>query len=66
MNAVTPLPAHRVRTRTEIDRDVLAACRRLGELAMKAELAMQPPDRDAIGPVAEGLRRLLIEGRAQG
>lgn len=54
----------RTRTRSEIDRDLIAACARLGELAMVARIGMQPPDREAIGNIAGGLRRLLIEGRA--
>lgn len=51
----------RTRTGVEIDRDMLAACRRLGEIAMVSELGRVPPDRGEIRMIAEGLRRLLVE-----
>lgn len=51
----------RTRTSTEITRDMLAACRRLGEIAMVSELGRVPPDRGEIRMIAEGLRRLLVE-----
>lgn len=53
---------HRQRSAAEIDHDLIAACARLGELAMAAQIGMRPPDRNAIGSTAEGLRRLLVEG----
>jgi hypothetical protein len=54
------------RTRTEIVRDVLAACRRLGELGLAAELAMRTPDITALETTAAGLQRMLVEYRAAG
>lgn len=57
---------HRTRTRTEIDRDVLSACRRLGELAMVAEIGLCAPDHAEISATCEGLRCALIEHRAGG
>lgn len=61
MNAATEC---RQRTRAEVDHDLIAACARLGELAMASQIGRTPPDREAIGNIAGGLRRLLIEGRA--
>ncbi len=51
----------RQRTRTEIDRDVIAACRRLGEIALAAELSLIAPNHAEVACIAEGLRRTLAE-----
>ena len=54
----------RQRTRTEIDRDIIAACRRLGAIALAAELSLQPPNHAEVACIAEGLRRTLAEREA--
>jgi hypothetical protein len=61
---VTGVPYHR--PRTEVVRDVLAACRRLGELGLFAELAMSEPDISALETTSAGLQRALAEYRATG
>lgn len=57
--------AHRQRTPAEIEADLQAACRAIGTLAGTARLNATPIDRDALTNAAEGLRRLLVEGRAE-
>lgn len=56
--------ALRQRTRTEIDRDLIAACRRLGAIALAAELGLTAPTRADVARIAEGLRRTLAEREA--
>ena len=51
----------RYRTRAEIIRDVLAACRRLGEIALAADLELRQPNLAEVVRNAEGLRRVLAE-----
>ena len=51
----------RYRTRAEIIRDVLTACRRLGEIALAADLEMRQPNLPEVGRNAEGLRRVLAD-----
>ncbi len=51
----------RYRTRAEIIRDVLTACRRLGEIALAADLELRQPNLAEVGRNAEGLRRVLAE-----
>ena len=66
MNAVTREAAagHRRRTRTEVVRDVVRACRRLGDIATVAELGLREPSAAEVDNIAAGLHRALIELRA--
>lgn len=52
-------------TRREmVDGDLIAACRRLGEIALAAECRLRPRDVAEIASIAEGLQRVLIERQA--
>lgn len=55
---------HRQRTKTELESDVVQACRYLGALALAAEIA-HSANLDAIGNTAEGLQRTLREIRVR-
>ncbi len=57
--------APRIRTRTEITRDLIIACRRLGEIGLAAELGRAAPDLAEVSRTTEGLQRLLVECRAR-
>lgn len=61
---MTGVPYHR--PRTDAVRDALAACRRLGELGLAAELGLREPDATALESTAQGLLRVLGELRAIG
>lgn len=54
------------RPATAIDRDILAACRRIAELGMVSEMGQQPPDIDELSRAHEGLGAVLRERRAAG
>lgn len=47
--------------RPEMDGDLIAACRRLGEIAIAAECRLCPRDVAEIALITEGVRRVLIE-----
>lgn len=57
------MSGYRIRTRIEVVRDILAACRRMGELGLAAELGMREPDATTLDTTLVGLRHLLTELR---
>lgn len=54
----------RQRSGVEIDGDIVAACQRLGDYAVAAQIAMDM-DRDGIARTAAGLLRCLRERKAR-
>lgn len=57
--------SNRTRSSADVEADLQLACRSIGALAGAARINATPIDRDALANAAEGLRRLLVEARAQ-